>query len=87
MADEKDRLGDKLHDVEAARENQWARQHDEELLEKMRERLTPSCVSALQAVPRGEDRKWSTRARLPGRPWRVARRADIENSVEGAKIG
>ncbi len=38
--DNKDRLGNKLHDVEAAREDQWARQHDAELLEKMRERLS-----------------------------------------------
>ena len=34
---EKDKLGDKLHDVEAARENEWARKRDQELLEKMRE--------------------------------------------------
>ena len=53
MADEKDRLGGKLHDVEAARENQWARQRDEELLEKMRERLhhhaCPHCKQFLVA--------------------------------------
>jgi len=34
---EKDRFGDKLHDVEAARENEWAHKRDQELLEKMRE--------------------------------------------------
>jgi hypothetical protein len=34
---EKDKLGEKLHDVEAARENEWARKRDQELLEKMRE--------------------------------------------------
>jgi uncharacterized protein with PIN domain len=33
---EKDKLGDKLHDVEAARENEWAHKRDQELLEKMR---------------------------------------------------
>jgi len=33
---EKDKLGDKLHDVEAGRENEWARKRDQELLEKMR---------------------------------------------------
>jgi len=53
MADEKDRLGSKLHDVEAARENQWARQRDEELLEQMRERLhkhaCPQCKQFLVA--------------------------------------
>ena len=36
MSDEKDRLGDKLHHAEVARENQWARQHDEEIIEKLR---------------------------------------------------
>jgi len=53
MADEKDRLGSKLHDAEAARENQWARQRDEELLEKMRQRLNhhvcPKCKQVLVA--------------------------------------
>jgi uncharacterized protein with PIN domain len=34
---EKDRFGEKLHNVEAARENEWARKRDQELLEKMRE--------------------------------------------------
>ncbi|MGA2412569.1 MAG: hypothetical protein ABSG46_19565 [Candidatus Binataceae bacterium] len=38
MSDGKDRFGDKLHDVEKAREEQWARQHDQELIEKMRHR-------------------------------------------------
>ncbi|MGH7925411.1 MAG: zf-TFIIB domain-containing protein, partial [Candidatus Binatus sp.] len=46
-------LGGKLHDVEAARENQWARQRDEELLEKMRKRLDqavcPKCKRVLIA--------------------------------------
>jgi hypothetical protein len=41
---EKDRLGDKLHDVEAARENEWARRHDQELLEKIRQRLKPGAT-------------------------------------------
>ncbi len=38
MADEKDRLGDKLHDVEAAREDQWARERDAKLLEQIRQK-------------------------------------------------
>ena len=38
-SDNKDRLGNKMRDVEAAREDQWARQRDAELVEKMRERL------------------------------------------------
>ena len=49
--DNKDRLGSKLHDVEAAREDQWARQRDAELLEKLRERLSkascPHCKKSL----------------------------------------
>jgi hypothetical protein len=36
MAGEKDTLGDKLHDLESARENQWAAQRDRELPEKLR---------------------------------------------------
>ena len=51
--DSKDRLGSKLHDVEAAREDQWARQRDTDLLEKMRERLSrtacPHCKQFLVA--------------------------------------
>jgi hypothetical protein len=39
MADEKDRLGKKLHDVEAAREDQWAAQQDAELMKRIREKL------------------------------------------------
>ncbi len=54
MADDnKDRLGSKLHDVEKAREDQWARQLDTELLEKMRKRLSqtacPHCKQFLVA--------------------------------------
>jgi Transcription factor zinc-finger len=52
MADDnKNRLGDKLHDVEKAREDQWARKSDEELIEKMRKRLSehacPMCKEFL----------------------------------------
>ena len=54
MADEKDRLGDKLHQVEMARENQWARQQDAELLEKLRRKYAkpihcPQCGKTLDA--------------------------------------
>jgi hypothetical protein len=34
----RDRFGDKIHDVEKAREDQWARQQDQEIIEKMRNR-------------------------------------------------
>ena len=51
--DNKDRLGSKIHDAEAAREDQWARQRDAELLEKMKERLKhvacPHCKEILVA--------------------------------------
>jgi hypothetical protein len=55
MDDEKDRFGQKLHDIEKAREDQWARERDQRLLEKLRERQTaelhcPKCNSVL--VPR-----------------------------------
>ncbi|HUY26630.1 MAG TPA: zf-TFIIB domain-containing protein [Candidatus Binataceae bacterium] len=52
MSDEKDRLGDKFRDVEAARESEWARRRDQELLEKMRARASaalkcPKCGGPL----------------------------------------
>jgi uncharacterized Zn finger protein (UPF0148 family) len=57
MADEKDRLGNKLRDVEAAREDQWARQRDAELLEKMSKRITktacPQCKELLVEKKQG----------------------------------
>ena len=50
--DGKDRFGSKLRDVEAAREDQWAHQRDEELLEKLRHRLNkitcPHCKCFLE---------------------------------------
>ncbi len=55
--DEKDRLGDKLKDVERAREEQWAHQRDQELLEKLRKKvedaLCPQCRKPLVAETRG----------------------------------
>ena len=54
MADEKDRMGSKLHDVEKAREDQWARQRDEEIIAKLREKYAkaincPQCGHKLDA--------------------------------------
>ncbi len=46
MADEKDHFSQKLRDVEAAREDQWARQRDAELIEKLRQK-----GSAILACP------------------------------------
>jgi uncharacterized protein YbaR (Trm112 family) len=55
--DNKDRFGEKMHDVEAAREDQWARQHDAQLIEKLRERLSamvcPHCKKPLVAKSHG----------------------------------
>jgi len=58
MADEKDRMGDKIHDAEKAREDQWARQRDEELLHKIRRKATtklhcPRCGNALEDQVQG----------------------------------
>ena len=52
MADEKDRYGEKLHDKAKVHADQWARQQDAELLEKLRNKATtamhcPKCNSAL----------------------------------------
>ncbi len=52
MADEKDRFGDKIHQSEKAREDQWARQRDAELIEKIRQKagasmLCPKCGKVL----------------------------------------
>src|SRR5271170_2782557 len=54
MSDEKDRLGDKLHDVDAAREDQWAHQRDDEILAKLRRKYVkaiacPQCGAKLEA--------------------------------------
>jgi TFIIB-like protein len=54
MSDEKDRFGQKLHDVGKAREDQWARDEDEKRIQKLRERQTielhcPQCHGKLGA--------------------------------------
>jgi hypothetical protein len=58
MDDQKDRFGDKIHDLEKAREDQWAREQDRVLLEKIRVRQgtalrCPRCEAPLviQASP------------------------------------
>src|SRR5260370_23669375 len=42
MSDEKARFGDKLHQAEMARENQWARQRDAEIVERLRRKYVKS---------------------------------------------
>jgi len=48
VADEKDRFGEKIRDLEKAREDQWAAQRDRELLENLRRKQAElkSAVSA-----------------------------------------
>ncbi|MGO9454239.1 MAG: zf-TFIIB domain-containing protein [Candidatus Binataceae bacterium] len=64
MSDEKNRLGDKLRDVEAAREEQWAAQQDAELMKRMRERLNktmqcPDCKRNLVSRRIGDIGLWA----------------------------
>ena len=59
MTIEKDRLGQTLHDAEAALEDQWARQHDAELLQQIRRKMTSGlhclkCGKTLEATDAGK---------------------------------
>ena len=54
MADEKDRFGDKLYQAERGLEDQWARQRDAEILERLRRKYAkaihcPQCGMNLDA--------------------------------------
>lgn len=53
---EKDRLGEKLHQKEKAEEDRYFAEHDRELLEKLRREKAagrcPTCGAALVAVER-----------------------------------
>ena len=46
-----DKFGDKLHDIKKAREDQWARDEDKRLLERLRQKAVsltcPQCHAAL----------------------------------------
>jgi len=64
MEDEKDRFGDKLHQVEKAREDQWAHEQDQKLIEKLHQKMAahkqagaalkcPQCGKPLAASARG----------------------------------
>jgi len=59
MDDQKDRFGDKIKDLEKVREDQWAREQDRLLLEKMRAQQRPTfhcprCEAQLAAQSGGE---------------------------------
>ena len=49
-SDDKDRFGDKLRDVERAREDQWAASHDKELIEKLRRQQDEMRQTATKAA-------------------------------------
>ena len=54
MSNQGDRLGDKLHLAEVARENQWARQRDAEIIDRLRQKYLkpincPQCGERLGA--------------------------------------
>jgi len=53
MADEKDRLGNKLHDIERGREDQYFAQRDRELLEKLRKAKAQDQEAALREASLG----------------------------------
>ena len=54
MSDQRDHLGDKLHLAEVARENQWARERDAEIIDRLRRKYLksincPQCGERLDA--------------------------------------
>jgi hypothetical protein len=51
VADEKDRLGEKLQNLEKAREDQWAAQQDRELMEQLR-RKQSALKEAAKTAPK-----------------------------------
>lgn len=52
MPDEKDRLGDKLRDVERGREDHYFAQRDRELLEKLKHAKTAEAEATVREVAR-----------------------------------
>ena len=50
MPTEKDRLGEKLHDVEQAREDQYFRNRDKELIERLRSKREKEFATDLKAA-------------------------------------
>lgn len=50
IIDEKDRLGQKLHDLEKAREDQYAAARDRELIEKLRQKRAELRHAAREAT-------------------------------------
>ncbi len=56
--DQKDRFGDKLRDLEHAREDKFFADRDRELLSRLRSKSTPACPRCgAEPVGAGEDRR------------------------------
>jgi hypothetical protein len=63
VPDEKDRLGEKLQNLEKAREDQWAAQRDRELMEQLRRKQSKKaaktagflCPHCQQQLVKGEN--------------------------------
>lgn len=60
-ADEKDRLGDKLRDVERAREDQYFAERDRQLVERLRRAKEADTEAALKEAAHGRCPKCGTR--------------------------
>lgn len=100
MADEKDRFGDKLHEAEMARENQWARQRDAEILERLRHKYAkaikcPQCGETLDAqvaiglggmACRHHHGAWAEQATLTQLATRLKNAAQIHHESLGEKV-
>ncbi len=100
MADEADRLGRMLRQAEKAREDQWARQRDEEILRRLREKYAkqincPICGTQLDpraalgmggmACPRREG-AWLDRETLEKLRARLRNAAAIHHEGLGEKV-
>jgi Zn-finger nucleic acid-binding protein len=100
MADDTDRLGRMLQRAEKAREDQWARQRDEEILRRLREKYAkhvncPVCGSQLDprtalglggmACPR-RDGAWLDAEALEELRARLRNAAAIHHEGLGAKV-
>ena len=97
MADEKDRLGDKLRDAEKGRKSSTSPERDRELLEKLRaarqsevederQQRTPTALPELRRAAGAARRSTSvTRRRVPGVRWHLARQGRVAKRWPGAE--
>ena len=61
MADEKDRLGEKLRDKEKAEEDRYFAERDKAMLEKLRQRMNEKEMQELRTLVEGHCPKCATR--------------------------